>query len=251
MPNVFGSHMVVQQEKPLAVWGWAQPNESITVEIGNESRKAQANERGEWKVELPAALPSIMAGLTQCIMLSLSMVVIAALVGADGLGVPVVRALNQVNTALGFEAGFVIVVVAIMLGFPTAFTLMGMGMIFAWLAYRSNNPDIAAGLYVTLLDRQGWSPEIAHLLGAALWRAGRLLNSVANAIMEVADAGIRETAALGLRHGRRAADHQRCHACDEREGTSELPRVRRGGLTRHADRDLGLLLRRNGAAPQS
>ena len=48
-------------------------------------------------------------------MLSLSMVVIAALVGADGLGVPVVRALNTVNTALGFEAGLVIVVVAIVL----------------------------------------------------------------------------------------------------------------------------------------
>jgi glycine betaine/proline transport system permease protein len=68
-----------------------------------------------WKVELPYALPQIMAGLTQTIMLSLSMVVIAALVGADGLGVPVVRALNSVNTALGFEAGMVIVVVAIML----------------------------------------------------------------------------------------------------------------------------------------
>ncbi|WP_226550881.1 choline ABC transporter permease subunit [Celeribacter naphthalenivorans] len=68
-----------------------------------------------WKVELPFALPQIMAGLNQTIMLSLSMVVVAALVGADGLGVPVVRALNQVNTALGFESGFVIVVLAIML----------------------------------------------------------------------------------------------------------------------------------------
>ena len=68
-----------------------------------------------WKVELPYAMPQIMAGLNQTIMLSLSMVVIAALVGADGLGVPVVRALNQVNTALGFESGFIIVVVAIML----------------------------------------------------------------------------------------------------------------------------------------
>lgn len=68
-----------------------------------------------WKVELPYALPQIMAGLTQTIMLSLSMVVVAALVGADGLGVPVVRALNSVNTALGFEAGLVIVVVAIVL----------------------------------------------------------------------------------------------------------------------------------------
>ncbi|MVS99703.1 choline ABC transporter permease subunit [Devosia marina] len=67
------------------------------------------------KVELPFALPQIMAGLNQTIMLSLSMVVVAALVGADGLGVPVVRALNSVNTALGFESGFVIVVVAIIL----------------------------------------------------------------------------------------------------------------------------------------
>ncbi len=68
-----------------------------------------------WKVELPSALPQIMAGLTQTIMLSLSMVVIAAMVGANGLGVPVVRALQSVNTALGFESGLVIVVVAIML----------------------------------------------------------------------------------------------------------------------------------------
>ena len=68
-----------------------------------------------WKVELPWALPQIMAGLNQTIMLSLSMVVIAALVGANGLGVPVIRALNSVNTALGFESGFIIVVVAILL----------------------------------------------------------------------------------------------------------------------------------------
>lgn len=68
-----------------------------------------------WKVELPSALPQIMTGLNQTIMLSLSMVVIAALVGASGLGVPVVRALNSVNTALGFESGIVIVIVAILL----------------------------------------------------------------------------------------------------------------------------------------
>ncbi len=68
-----------------------------------------------FKVELPAALPSIMAGVTQCIMLSLSMVVIAALVGADGLGKPVVRALNTVNISQGFEAGLAIVLVAIIL----------------------------------------------------------------------------------------------------------------------------------------
>ena len=68
-----------------------------------------------WKVELPAAKPTIFAGITQCIMLSLSMVVIAALVGAGGLGVPVVRALNTVRVDTGFEAGIAIVLLAIIL----------------------------------------------------------------------------------------------------------------------------------------
>ena len=66
-------------------------------------------------VELPSAAPTIIAGVTQCIMLSLSMVVIAALVGAGGLGVPVVRALNTVQVGMGFEAGFAIVLLAIIL----------------------------------------------------------------------------------------------------------------------------------------
>jgi len=68
-----------------------------------------------WKIELPAAAPSILAGITQCIMLSLSMVVIAALVGAGGLGVPVVRALNTVQIGMGFEAGIAIVLLAVIL----------------------------------------------------------------------------------------------------------------------------------------
>jgi glycine betaine/proline transport system substrate-binding protein len=67
------------------------------------------------KVELPHARPAILAGATECIMLSLSMVVIAALVGAQGLGEPVVRALNAVDVAQGFEAGLAIVVLAILL----------------------------------------------------------------------------------------------------------------------------------------
>jgi glycine betaine/proline transport system permease protein len=67
------------------------------------------------KIEIPYALPQIMAGLTQTIMLSLSMVVIAALVGAPGLGVPVLRALNSINIAQGFEAGLAIVLLAIIL----------------------------------------------------------------------------------------------------------------------------------------
>ena len=93
--------------------------------LGITSVPLQLREAGEafgatrtqllFKVELPYALPTIMAGITQCIMLSLSMVVIAALVGADGLGKPVVRALNSVNVSMGFEAGLAIVVLAIIL----------------------------------------------------------------------------------------------------------------------------------------
>jgi glycine betaine/proline transport system permease protein len=67
------------------------------------------------KVKLPAAMPTIMAGVNQTIMLSLSMAVIAALVGARGLGAPVVRALNQRNVPLSVEAGLAIVVLAIVL----------------------------------------------------------------------------------------------------------------------------------------
>lgn len=63
------------------------------------------------RIELPHAMPSISAG----IMLSLSMVVVAALVGADGLGKPVVRALNTADIAVGFEAGLAIVLLAIIL----------------------------------------------------------------------------------------------------------------------------------------
>jgi glycine betaine/proline transport system permease protein len=68
-----------------------------------------------FKVKLPAALPTIIAGITQCIMLCLSMVVIASMVGAPGLGVPVLRALATNNIAQGAEAGLAIVILAIAL----------------------------------------------------------------------------------------------------------------------------------------
>ncbi|MBZ9853449.1 choline ABC transporter permease subunit [Mesorhizobium sp. CA13] len=68
-----------------------------------------------WKVELPSALPTIMAGLTQSIMLSLSMVVFAALIGAGGLGTEINRALGSRRIDLGLEAGLAIVVLAIVL----------------------------------------------------------------------------------------------------------------------------------------
>jgi glycine betaine/proline transport system permease protein len=67
------------------------------------------------QIQLPLALPTIMAGVNQVIMLSLSMVVIAGMVGAGGLGEDVVAALQRVDVALGFEAGLAVVVLAMYL----------------------------------------------------------------------------------------------------------------------------------------
>ncbi|HEX7002740.1 MAG TPA: proline/glycine betaine ABC transporter permease [Trueperaceae bacterium] len=68
-----------------------------------------------WKVQMPLAMPTIMAGLNQTIMLSLSMVVIAALIGAGGLGNPVFRGLNTLNVGLAGIGGLGIVLLAIVL----------------------------------------------------------------------------------------------------------------------------------------
>ncbi|WP_019155046.1 ABC transporter permease [Robertmurraya massiliosenegalensis] len=67
------------------------------------------------KVQLPLATPTIMAGVNQSVMLSLSMVVIASLVGAPGLGADVYRAVTQIKVGIGFEAGLAIVILAIVL----------------------------------------------------------------------------------------------------------------------------------------
>ncbi|MCD2498014.1 MULTISPECIES: proline/glycine betaine ABC transporter permease [Microbacterium] len=67
------------------------------------------------QIQLPLAMPSIMAGVNQVIMLSLSMSVIASMVGAPGLGKPIVQALSSVNIPLGFEAGAAVVVIAMIL----------------------------------------------------------------------------------------------------------------------------------------
>lgn len=67
------------------------------------------------KIELPLARPTILAGINQCIMLSLSMVVVAAMIGAKGLGGEVWRAIQRLEIGNGFEAGLAIVVIAIVL----------------------------------------------------------------------------------------------------------------------------------------
>jgi len=68
-----------------------------------------------FKVQLPLAMPTILAGVNQSIMLALSMVVTASLVGAPGLGADVYRAVSQINVGQGFEAGLSIVIIAIIL----------------------------------------------------------------------------------------------------------------------------------------
>ena len=72
------------------------------------------------EVQLPLALPSIMAGINQVIMLALSMVVTAGLLGAAGLGAVVVRAVTQLDVASGFEGGLAVVLLAIFLDRLTA-----------------------------------------------------------------------------------------------------------------------------------
>ena len=67
------------------------------------------------KVQLPVALPTIMAGVNQCIMLALSMTVIAAMIGAAGLGLNVLMGIQRVDIGGGFEAGLCIVIIAIIL----------------------------------------------------------------------------------------------------------------------------------------
>jgi len=68
-----------------------------------------------YKVELPVAMPTILAGINQTIMLALSMVVIASLIGAGGLGDPVLKGITQLKIGLGFEGGIAIVILAMFL----------------------------------------------------------------------------------------------------------------------------------------
>ncbi|WP_062299641.1 ABC transporter permease [Demequina maris] len=84
------------------------------------------------QIQIPLAMPSIMAGINQIIMLSLSMVVIAGLVGAGGLGGDVAQAISALNVSLGFEAGLSVVVLAILLDRFTASFGKGLGLYSRW-----------------------------------------------------------------------------------------------------------------------
>lgn len=67
------------------------------------------------KVQIPGAMPSIMAGINQTIMMALSMVIIASMVGAGGLGNDVLASIQRLDIGLGFESGLAVVLLAIML----------------------------------------------------------------------------------------------------------------------------------------
>lgn len=83
------------------------------IEASNAFGSTTAQRLG--KVQIPLAMPTIMAGINQTIMLSLSMVVIASLVGAPGLGEIVYRSVTQVKIGLGFEGGLALVIIAMVL----------------------------------------------------------------------------------------------------------------------------------------
>ncbi|WP_250160316.1 ABC transporter permease [Clostridiisalibacter paucivorans] len=78
-----------------------------------------------YKIKLPMAFPSIMAGINQTIMLSLSMVVIASMIGAEGLGSQVLTGIQQMEVGVGFEAGLGVVIMAIILDRITGSIKMG------------------------------------------------------------------------------------------------------------------------------
>ena len=68
-----------------------------------------------WKVQMPSAIPTVMTGVNQTIMLSLSMVVIASMIGGGGLGDVVLRGIQQLDVGMGFEGGIAVVILAVIL----------------------------------------------------------------------------------------------------------------------------------------
>ena len=103
------------------------------------------------QIQLPLALPTIMAGVNQVIMLSLSMVVIAGMVGADGLGKDIVASLNRIDVGLGAEAGLSVVILAIFLDRLTATLGQGKSYLARLIdrsgSRRTTSPDVTPVLF--------------------------------------------------------------------------------------------------------
>lgn len=89
---------------------------AVPAEIDELGRMVGATPRQRtWKVLIPAAMPGLMVGANQVIMLSLNIVIIASMIGAGGLGFEVLGALRRLDFGVGLEAGFAIVALAIVL----------------------------------------------------------------------------------------------------------------------------------------
>ncbi len=121
------------------------------------------------QVQLPLALPNIMAGINQTIMLSLSMVVISSMIGAQGIGADVYRAVTQLNTGQGFEAGLAVVILAILLDRLSQKSVGGKrrsrkGSLRAgiWIAAGLVVLLIAAGAAQSLINRSAGGNEIGR-----------------------------------------------------------------------------------------
>lgn len=109
---------------------FAMPPSVRLTELGLRQVDAEVVEAGEafgasptkilTRVQIPLALPTIMAGVNQVIMLALSMVVIAGMVGAGGLGAVIFRGVTRLDVGLGFEGGLSIVIIAVFLDRMTA-----------------------------------------------------------------------------------------------------------------------------------
>lgn len=110
-----------------------------------------------FKVQLPNAMPSIMAGVNQTIMLSLSMVVIASMIGAGGLGNHVLTGIQRLDVGGGFEGGLAVVILAVVLDRITqSFGKSGSGFL-SFLAFRKagGRSQEASPNSVPANDRQG------------------------------------------------------------------------------------------------
>ncbi|MFG2996976.1 ABC transporter permease/substrate binding protein [Streptomyces sp. NPDC048340] len=138
------------------------------------------------RVQLPLALPTIMAGINQVIMLGLSMVVIAGMVGGGGLGGAVYRAIGSVDIGLGFEAGISIVILAMYLDRMTG----ALGRQVSPLGRRSLAKARSAATGVTRL----WNhrPQPVHAIAGAV-----VLALVAGGLGAFGGAGQVSTSAAG------------------------------------------------------
>jgi len=124
------------------------------------------------QIQLPLAMPTIMAGINQVIMLSLSMVVIAGMVGAGGLGAQVVASLNRIDVALGFEAGLAVVILAIFLDRLTAALGNGDTPFGRFLAARKRRRHIASASATATATATATAPTAdAPTLAGAMTRA--------------------------------------------------------------------------------